>query len=366
MRPVRGDRRQRPLPPVRGRVPHRAAAHREGHQGPPGAVSPAPGRRRAGPGGGLGGPGAPADVRRRAQPAVRAGRRQPGPAGHRGPALGRRHHAPPGHVPRPHAAPRARRDHRDVPHRRPAPPPPAARRDRGAAQAADGRAGRTRAALRRRADRDPVQRAERPVAAVRRHPQLARGASGRERLLRRGTADRLVVLTTGTLPTGLAALLLSRVERVSDAAQQVLRAAAVAGGGAADDLVRAASGLPDDVYEEARPRGGRPPAARSRRARRVPVPARAAARGRLRRPDAGGADPAARPAREPARRRARRRRRARAPQHGEPRHPRRVRRLGPGRRPRPSASAPPPKRTATTTWPWNCGCGWRRRSGSRA
>src|ERR1700728_2678179 len=55
----------------------------------------------------------------------------------------------------------------------------------------------------------------------------------------------------GTLPTGLAALLLSRVERVSDAAQQVLRAAAVAGGGADDVLVRAASGLPDDVYEEA-------------------------------------------------------------------------------------------------------------------
>ncbi|HEX7162703.1 MAG TPA: AAA family ATPase [Trebonia sp.] len=55
----------------------------------------------------------------------------------------------------------------------------------------------------------------------------------------------------GTLPTGLAELLLSRVERVSDAAQQVLRAAAVAGDGAADDLVRAASGLPDDAYEEA-------------------------------------------------------------------------------------------------------------------
>jgi DNA-binding CsgD family transcriptional regulator len=57
--------------------------------------------------------------------------------------------------------------------------------------------------------------------------------------------------TEGTLPSGLAELLLSRVERVSDAAQQVLRAAAVAGGGAADDLVRAASGLPDDAYEEA-------------------------------------------------------------------------------------------------------------------
>jgi DNA-binding CsgD family transcriptional regulator len=54
----------------------------------------------------------------------------------------------------------------------------------------------------------------------------------------------------GTLPTGLAALLLARVERLSDAAQQVLRAAAVAGGGA-DDLVRAASGLPDEAYEEA-------------------------------------------------------------------------------------------------------------------
>ncbi len=57
--------------------------------------------------------------------------------------------------------------------------------------------------------------------------------------------------TQDTLPTGLAALLLSRVDRVSDAAQQVLRVAAVAGGGAADDLVRAAAGLPDDVYEEA-------------------------------------------------------------------------------------------------------------------
>jgi DNA-binding CsgD family transcriptional regulator len=57
--------------------------------------------------------------------------------------------------------------------------------------------------------------------------------------------------TQDTLPTGLAALLLSRVERVSDAAQQVLRVAAVAGGGSADALVRAASGLPDDVYEEA-------------------------------------------------------------------------------------------------------------------
>ena len=53
------------------------------------------------------------------------------------------------------------------------------------------------------------------------------------------------------LPSGLAALLLSRVERVSDAAQQVLRAAAVAGRRASDDLVRAASQLPDTGYDEA-------------------------------------------------------------------------------------------------------------------
>ena len=53
------------------------------------------------------------------------------------------------------------------------------------------------------------------------------------------------------LPSGLAALLMSRVERVSDAAQQVLRAASVAGRRSGDDLVRAASGLPDAAYDEA-------------------------------------------------------------------------------------------------------------------
>jgi DNA-binding NarL/FixJ family response regulator len=55
----------------------------------------------------------------------------------------------------------------------------------------------------------------------------------------------------GALPSGLAELLLSRVERVSDAAQQVLRAAAVAGRRVDDDLVRAASGLPEAEYLEA-------------------------------------------------------------------------------------------------------------------
>jgi DNA-binding CsgD family transcriptional regulator len=53
------------------------------------------------------------------------------------------------------------------------------------------------------------------------------------------------------LPAGLAALLLSRIELLSDAAQQVLRAAAVAGRKADDELVRAASGLAADEYEGA-------------------------------------------------------------------------------------------------------------------
>jgi DNA-binding CsgD family transcriptional regulator len=53
------------------------------------------------------------------------------------------------------------------------------------------------------------------------------------------------------LPAGLASLLLSRVEQLSDAAQQVLRAAAVAGRKADDELVRAASGLAADEYDAA-------------------------------------------------------------------------------------------------------------------
>ena len=53
------------------------------------------------------------------------------------------------------------------------------------------------------------------------------------------------------LPAGLAALLLSRVEQLSDAAQRVLRAAAVAGRKADDELIRAASGLAADEYEAA-------------------------------------------------------------------------------------------------------------------
>ena len=57
--------------------------------------------------------------------------------------------------------------------------------------------------------------------------------------------------SSGVLPSGLAALLLARVARVSDAAQRVLRAAAVAGRRANDQLVLAVSGLDEAAYTEA-------------------------------------------------------------------------------------------------------------------
>jgi DNA-binding CsgD family transcriptional regulator/tetratricopeptide (TPR) repeat protein len=53
------------------------------------------------------------------------------------------------------------------------------------------------------------------------------------------------------LPSGLAALLLARVEQLPAAAQQVLRAAAVGGRRVDDDIVRAASGLDGPEYEDA-------------------------------------------------------------------------------------------------------------------
>jgi DNA-binding CsgD family transcriptional regulator/tetratricopeptide (TPR) repeat protein len=60
-----------------------------------------------------------------------------------------------------------------------------------------------------------------------------------------------VIADRAELPSGLAALLLSRVERLSADAQVVLRAASVAGRRASDDLVRAASGLSDAQFDAA-------------------------------------------------------------------------------------------------------------------
>jgi len=66
------------------------------------------------------------------------------------------------------------------------------------------------------------------------------------------SADRESVSIGGdVLPSGLAALLLGRVERLSGPAQQVLRAAAVAGRQADDGIVSAAAGLAAADYDDA-------------------------------------------------------------------------------------------------------------------
>jgi DNA-binding CsgD family transcriptional regulator len=64
-------------------------------------------------------------------------------------------------------------------------------------------------------------------------------------------AEELLAAHDRNLPAGLAALLLNRVERLSDAAQRVLRTAAVAGRRADDELIRLVSGLAPPEYEQA-------------------------------------------------------------------------------------------------------------------
>jgi DNA-binding CsgD family transcriptional regulator len=58
-------------------------------------------------------------------------------------------------------------------------------------------------------------------------------------------------MESAALPSGLASLLLARFERISPQAQQVLRAASVAGRRVEDDILRRASGLAADGYDEA-------------------------------------------------------------------------------------------------------------------
>ncbi|MEU9518606.1 AAA family ATPase [Streptomyces sp. NPDC048224] len=67
-------------------------------------------------------------------------------------------------------------------------------------------------------------------------------------------AEELVAATdapTGGVPSGLADVLLIRVEQLSDTAQQVLRTAAVAGRRVGHDLLRDAVGLPEQELESA-------------------------------------------------------------------------------------------------------------------
>jgi DNA-binding CsgD family transcriptional regulator/tetratricopeptide (TPR) repeat protein len=64
--------------------------------------------------------------------------------------------------------------------------------------------------------------------------------------------ELLAAARTGEeLPTGLADLLLSRVERLPEAAQRVVRVAAVAGRSVDDRLIRAVSGLDEGPYDQA-------------------------------------------------------------------------------------------------------------------
>jgi DNA-binding NarL/FixJ family response regulator len=64
-------------------------------------------------------------------------------------------------------------------------------------------------------------------------------------------AEELLAAADRNLPAGLAALLLNRVEQLSDPAQRVLRTAAVAGRRADDELIRLVSGLAPAEYEQA-------------------------------------------------------------------------------------------------------------------
>jgi DNA-binding CsgD family transcriptional regulator len=64
--------------------------------------------------------------------------------------------------------------------------------------------------------------------------------------------ELLTAASTGSqLPAGLADLLLARMERLSAAAQQVLRTAAVTGRRVDDELVRRACGLDEEIYDAA-------------------------------------------------------------------------------------------------------------------
>jgi DNA-binding CsgD family transcriptional regulator/tetratricopeptide (TPR) repeat protein len=77
------------------------------------------------------------------------------------------------------------------------------------------------------------------------------GPLGSAAMLGGGMLGGAGLTAAAALPTGLADLLLARMEQLSPAAQQVLRAAAVAGRHVDDELVMQTSGLTAPEYEEA-------------------------------------------------------------------------------------------------------------------
>jgi hypothetical protein len=93
-----------------------------------------------------------------------------------------------------------------------------------------------------------------PLEAATLHRMVSRAEGNpyyAEELLAAGSSMGGGYAAGDPLPTGLAALLLARIEQLSPTAQQVLRAAAVAGRRMEDDIVREASGLAAAEYEEA-------------------------------------------------------------------------------------------------------------------
>ncbi len=96
--------------------------------------------------------------------------------------------------------------------------------------------------------------AQAPLEAAVLHRMVSRAEGNAyyaEELLAAGGSASGGYAAGDALPTGLAALLIARVEQLSPTAQQVLRAAAVAGRRMEDDIVREASGLAAAEYEEA-------------------------------------------------------------------------------------------------------------------
>ena len=200
------------------------------------------------------------------------------------------------------------------------------------------------------------------------------GAAAIDRVIERAEgnayfAEELLATSSAgsELPTGLADLLVARTVDLSPG-----RAAGAACGrryGPADRRRPGHAGdrTADGGLRGGRPGGCRPPAARPRRRQGPGVPARAAARGDLQRPAAGGAQQAARPARRAAVGAGGRiGRGARRALPGQPRHPRRLRGLGergPGGVAAGGAGGGPP---ALSTRRCRCGSGCRSRSSSAA
>ena len=93
-----------------------------------------------------------------------------------------------------------------------------------------------------------------PIEAAVLHRMVSRAEGNAyyaEELLAAGGSGGSGYAAGDALPTGLAALLIARVEQLSPTAQQVLRAAAMTGRRMEDDIVREASGLAAAEYEVA-------------------------------------------------------------------------------------------------------------------